>query len=354
MIILQLISNCTLKRNTIRHYIENSLGSIKQFIEASLSIYVTIINIILIVICNCSLLNPGPSTTPVKDSNLKVFYQNVHGFLTYSSLGSKNPVLNITKVFEFQPYIASHQPDIVVLNETWLKASINDAEIFPNNDYKTFRLDRSPDSRPPDPNNSKKFRRNGGGVLIAVNSSVDMKPKVLKTNTKAEILSITLQLKNNKKICVTTCYRVGTLGEANLSEISKHIQLVSTTKSIICHTIIGDMNLDTVNWEESSSSTPLHKEFLTIFANHNLSQLITFPTHYLGNTLDILLSNVPSAVSNIKICDHNEYVKSDHFAITFDIIFSKLISRNKGSKRTIRNYKKANWRDINNALRTIN
>ena len=140
MIILQLISNCTLKRNTIRHYIENSLGSIKQFIEASLLIYVTIINIILIVICNSSLLNPGPSTTHVKDSNLKVFYQNVHGFLTYSSLGSKNPVLNITKVFEFQPYIASQQPDIVVLNETWLKASINDAEIFPNNDYKILGL----------------------------------------------------------------------------------------------------------------------------------------------------------------------------------------------------------------------
>ena len=134
MIILQLISNCTLKRNTIRHYIANSLGSIKQFIEASLLFYVTIINIILIVICNCSLLNPGPSTTPVKDSNPKVFYQNVHGLLTYSSLGSKNPVLNITKVFEFQSYIANHHPDIVVLNETWLKASISDTKIFPNND----------------------------------------------------------------------------------------------------------------------------------------------------------------------------------------------------------------------------
>ena len=159
MIILQLISNCTLKRNTMRHYIENSLGSIKQFIEASLLFYVTIINIILIVICNCSLLNPGPSTTPVKlkDSNLKFFYQNVHGFLTYSSLGSKNPILNITKVSEFQSYIASHHPDIVMLNETWLKASINDAEIFPNNDYKIFRFDRSPDSHPPDPNNSKNF-----------------------------------------------------------------------------------------------------------------------------------------------------------------------------------------------------
>ena len=78
MIILQLISNCTRKRNTIRHYIENSLGSIKQFTEASLLIYVTIINIILIVICNCSLLNPRPNSTPVKDSNLKVIYQNVH------------------------------------------------------------------------------------------------------------------------------------------------------------------------------------------------------------------------------------------------------------------------------------
>ena len=156
-----------------------------------------------------------------------------------------------------------------------------------------------------------------------------MKPKLLKSSSKAEILTIILHLKNNKKIGITTCYRVGTLGERNLSEINKHI---SSTKSIISHTMIGDMNLDSVNWLENSSSIHLRRDFLNVFANHNLSQLISSPTHYLGNTLDVVLSDIPSTICNIVIRAHNEFVKSDHFAITLDMKFKRLISRNKGRR----------------------
>ena len=35
-------------------------------------------------------------------------------------------VLNITQVIEFQAYTAGHQPDLIVLNETWLKPMIHD------------------------------------------------------------------------------------------------------------------------------------------------------------------------------------------------------------------------------------
>ena len=180
-----------------------------------------------------------------------------------------------------------------------------------------------------------------------------MKPKVLKSNSKAEILSVTLKLKNNK-ICITTCYRVGTLGQSNLSEISKHIQQIASMKSIISHTFIGDMNLDSVDWTENSSIIPFHNDFLTLFDSLNLTQLINAPTHYRGNILDILLSDIPSTISNIVIRGHNEHVKSDHYAITFNLIFNKLISRRKGLKRTITNFKKANWREINNAFNDIN
>ena len=171
----------------------------------------------------------------------------MHGFITYSSLGSLSPDLNITKVIEFQAYVAGHKPDTILLNETWLKPTIHDSEIFPNIDYKIFRLDRSPETHPPDPDNHTKFRRNGGGILIAVNNCLDVKPKLLKSSSKAEILTVILHLKNNKKIGIITCYRVGTLGERNLSEINKPIELISSTKSIISHTMIGDMNLDSVN-----------------------------------------------------------------------------------------------------------
>ena len=356
MSLLQVFRICTTKCNTILRLINGSLVSMIRFMEVSLLVYITTISLILIVICNCSILNPGPNinTNSSSDSCFKIFYQNVHGFITYGSLGNKYPVLNITKLLEFQAYVSINQPDIIVLNETWLKHTITDAEIFPNNDNKIFRVDRTADSHPPEPNIRNKFKQNGGGILIAVNSCLDMKPKSLKSSSKTEILSILLQLKNNKKICITTCYRVGTLGEKNLAEISKHIDLVSSTKSIICNTLIVDMNLDSVNWSENSSSSPLHRQFLNIFDNHNLTQLINLPTHYLGNTLDILLCNTPSTISNIIIGDYNEHIKSDHFSITFDINFKKLICRNKGPRREIRNYKKANWREINIALNRIN
>ena len=97
----------------------------------------------------------------------------------------------------------------------------------------------------------------------------------------------------------------------------------------------------------------MHREFLNTFGNNNLSQLVTIPTHYLRNILDILLSDKPSTISNIAVKDHNEIIKSDHFAITFDLKFTNLISRNRGIKRIIRNYKKANWIAINNALNNI-
>ena len=136
-------------------------------------------------------------------------------------------MLNITKLFEFQSYISIHKPDIIVINETWLKPDILDNDII-SKKYTLFRLDRTKLTHPPDPNNPKKFRLNSGDVLIAINNSLDLKPKLLKLNSKSETLSVTLALKGSKKLCITTCCRVGTLGHSNHNEISKHIQHLGT------------------------------------------------------------------------------------------------------------------------------
>ena len=102
MSLLQVFRICTTNCNTILRLINGSLLSMKGFMEVSLLVYITTINFILIVICNCSILNPGPNINPSSssDSCFKIFYQNVHGFITYGSLGNKYPVLNITKLLE--------------------------------------------------------------------------------------------------------------------------------------------------------------------------------------------------------------------------------------------------------------
>ena len=335
---------------SVVHFLRNGTKSFQDFIFTSLSLYLTVLNITLIIINNCSLLNPGP-----KDPNkISVFYQNIQGLITYSSLGSAHPTMNITKMSELNCFVASQQPDIIIFNETWLKDSVQNSEILPNKDYKIFRHDRSLLTHPPHPSDPKKFRRNGGGVLIAISSSLDLNPKLFISKAKAEILSVVLTLKNSKKICITTCYRVGTLQESNFNEVSDHIQNISCNKSITKHIIVGDFNLDSINWDNNLTSNDLHRKFMNLFEENCLTQILSSPTHCRGNLLDLLLTDAPYIVKDIFTADHNEYIKSDHFAIRFNIDVKGVVKRLKPPKRSVRNFKKADWVAINNDLSGIN
>ena len=123
--------------------------------------------------------NPGPPTGNRK-KDLSVFYRNVQGLIPF---GSQHPNLDITnlditKIYELQAYIFEKNPDIIILNETWLKPTILSSEIFPKQ-YNVFRVDWSPQSHPVDPLNPKKFRKNGGGVLIAVNNDLSLQSKII-------------------------------------------------------------------------------------------------------------------------------------------------------------------------------
>ena len=93
------------------------------------------LTIFLIIICNTSILNPGPTN---KIEGLTCFYQNIQGLVTFGSIGNPHPDLNITKVSEMQSYIFDSSPDIIILNEIWLKPCINNKEIIPGKLYKIF------------------------------------------------------------------------------------------------------------------------------------------------------------------------------------------------------------------------
>ena len=95
-----------------------------------------LVNFLIIAIFNPSLLNPGPSS-------LTVLYQNVQSFLLPYSAGKTNPDLDRKKVSNFQGHVAFTKPDIIVLNETWLKSSINSNVLLSDTQYKVYRRDRS-------------------------------------------------------------------------------------------------------------------------------------------------------------------------------------------------------------------
>jgi hypothetical protein len=160
-----------------------------QFLSNFLTVWTAVLNLVLIVICNTSILNPGPNT-------LNVMYQNVRGFVPFSHLGRSNMPLITGKLLELQTKVYQDKPDVIILTETWLSKEHLDNEIFPDNFYKVYRRDRSKRSHPPDPNNPSKFRTNGGGVLIAVRTGVEVENDKVDISSKAEMLSVSLKANN--------------------------------------------------------------------------------------------------------------------------------------------------------------
>ena len=156
-------------------------------------------------------------------NELSIYYQNLQGLIPFGQVGKDHPIFNDAKLIEFHHYVESHVPDIVILNETWLKESINDNEIFPSCLYTIFRRDRSLESHPIDEDNPKKFRRNGGGVLIAISNSLAASFRIIPLKCQAEMLAVEIVLENKTKIIISTCYRVGTLGLNNAEEILKGV-----------------------------------------------------------------------------------------------------------------------------------
>ena len=327
--------------------LSNIINSYKDHQTEILLLWQVALDFLLIAIANPSLQNPGPSTS------LSVVYHNINGFIPISSLGTSNPLLNVTKTIEFQTHIYHEKPDVVILNETWLTPAINDSEILNTDSYKIFRLDRSPKTHPPAPNNPLKFRKNGGGVFIAIREDLDVECKVINIKCSAEILSLELTFPNKHKIIISTFYRVGTLGLDNFTNIEAYLQKVCKRRGVNGFYLLGDMNLNKSSWEHMTSTCSVQQSFLSLFDNLGLSQLIKEPTHEKGKTLDLLLTDRTDNITDISIKkDSDGLGKSDHFPISFKLRAS--VNRKKPCKRKIFNFKKANWEKLNEDFTKVN
>ena len=131
-----------------------------------------------------------------------------------------------------------------MLNETWLRKSVNDHEIIKDKNFSIFRNDRTQASHPSDPNNPKKFKKFGGGVLIAIRSDVQDDIKRLSVRKGAEILAIEVSI-DGKKFVFCTVYRVGNLEKPN------HASIMSTIKTFYKIKNPRDFNLNSISWPRS-------------------------------------------------------------------------------------------------------
>ena len=289
------------------------------------------------------MLNPGPSS-------LKVYYQNVQGLIPFSELSNPQPRLNMTKIYEINTYVEKYKPEIVMLNETWFKKSVGDHEVLHNQNYRVWRNDRSQVSHPADPRDPNKYRRNGGGVLIAVRTDIQVQIKRISVRKGAEIVAAEIHI-DGKMFIFCTIYRVGTLGAENHESIMNTIKSFYKIRNPRKIFIVGDINLSKVSWPISDDyviNDPTEKLFVDSFDEFGFSQCITVPTHIKGRTFDLLVTNSKQLLVNTNVHEHNQICKTDHFAITFEVKTN--FKHSPVPKRKILNYKKANWSNLKSNL----
>ena len=248
----------------------------------TLTLFFLLLTFPMIAISNSSIKNPGSQSSENHSTTigtLKVYYQNVQGLIPFTKLNKMHPNLDQAKILELQLYIYENRPDVMVLNETWLKDTILDEEMFPNSEYKIDRCDRTEFSHPPDPNNRLKFRRNGGGVLIAISSALQISSNHIELNCKAKFLAIKLIMDDGCKVIISTCYGVGTLGTENYHQVTSALGKLLRKKKLKKFFLISDLNLNTISWEAKSCTNSIDQMFLDEFIRLGLLQCISSPTH---------------------------------------------------------------------------
>ena len=159
-----------------------------------------------------------------------------------------------------------------------------------------------------------------------------------------------LKFSPNDIICITTCYRVGTLGESNHKEIDNHLRSISRRKKYNKHIIVGDFNLSGTTWPEAQSADRIECMFIDTFNDLGFEQVIGVPTHQHGRTLDLVLTNKTGLIRNVSVLEQHTVCHSDHFAIKIDL---KIKAKKLISKRKVYNYKKANWDGLNREINSV-
>lgn len=225
--------------------------------------------------------------------------------------------------------------DIVILTETWLSSGVRDSEIFHcSKGYRFFRHNRSD--------------RRGGGVLIAVNDSMECFH--VDIVTPLELVCVRLRCLH-RYIIMCVCYRPPNAPANFTSDLYDALNVISSRFPRAPLLLLGDFNLPLIDWSGAfpiaSGGSSDYTEFLNLCADFSFSQLVTEPTRVTSTTaniLDLILSTDPDLVSSITylpgISDHSIL----HFYLQLPAYFEK-----KTTKHFL-DYDKANFDTINSEL----
>ena len=195
-------------------------------------------------------------------------------------------------------HILDRKSDFIFITETWMKSEKCDLTAkFKEYGYTLRHQVRR-----------ERDKELGGGVGILIKSSLIHKPQSTKQFSSFEHVIVKLSLVSKKTLILICIYRLSFISVVTfLDEFVKLLEIFIATGDTFI--IAGDVNIH-VETEELYAIK--FNEILHIF---NLNQHVIGPTHRLGHTLDVVITNTDeSFINNIEI---TEFGLSDHFLIDF-------------------------------------
>lgn len=241
-----------------------------------------------------------------------------------SMVRKKGPILQI---------IEATKPDILMITETWLTPDVKSAEFFDTSCFTVFRKDRITDTA-------------GGGVLLAINSSIPSKRILTEDPSEAVWAEITLQKEG--KLILGCCYRPKTHHDGSIEQLDSTLNTLAKKQNVKIM-FGGDFNLPGWDWEKDSLKPDCpHKKYHTDFRNllqdHGLSQLVDKPTRK-HNTLDLMVTNRPTWTQRVDVIPG----VADHDIVYLEM--STSAKRLRPPKRQIMMYHKADWERFSTELK---
>jgi hypothetical protein len=165
----------------------------------------------------------------------------------------------------------------------------------------------------------------GGGIIVYAGQGL----QILKIDQDVTLCQMCKFLVNDVELYVL--YRPPNAVSDSVSEIADIVR--QAKKNSI---FVGDFNLAEIDW---NAGTAMGRASM-------MEQLVNFPTHLKGNTLDFVITNMPERVE--EVVEGGRLGRSDHMAILTRVTVGTTIEEDKGP---VLDWRRADWDGMREELR---
>ena len=276
---------------------------------------------------------PASKKLPIKCATINArSLKSIH-----KDVATNSTICNLQR---FHDFVYGENLDVVCVNETWLNENISNTKIL-SSYYHILRKDR--------------VSRNGGGVLIAIKSSLFNSVKEFVSSLDdiqdLEIISAIVRTASNQTILFSSCYRPPDAERTWSSKLNTFLnQVCDRFKYVV---MSGDFNLHNISWDATSNASGANEvNFVDVLDDQYLTQVNTIPTRA-NKILDIVITTVPElvSVSEVLLPETTE-IFTDHSTVLHE--FSEHIKARPKVERYVYNYNAGDLEGLRRALSAVN